>query len=920
MTLHLARNAAYATALALLPAALVAQAPGIVAGRVYDERSGAPLANAGVQIVGMTLGTMTADDGGFRIPGVRAGTVTIHVRRIGYAPRTITGLMLAEGATIEQAVALVPTAVELETQRITASVRGSVSEALDRQRSAEGVTNAVTAEEMSRSPDGDAAQAIQRVSGVTVQDGKYVSVRGLNERYTVTSLNGARIPSPEPEKKIVPLDLFPAGLLQSVTTAKTFTPDQPGDFAGASVDIQTREFPLAPMRSYSLSAGYNSAATGKSVLTAPGVGGEWAALTGSRRGVPALVREAGSFRRSYTDQEMNGFVRSFRNAWSADRANGRPNLSAGTALGGRDSLFGHGFGYIASLGYSLSTEVRRNEYRAKAAPNGSGGFAPFNAYSGETGRSSAQWGGIMNLSTLLGRTKVDVNNMYTRTSDNDARVDSGTYSPDGIDIRRTVLRYVERSAWSSQLRLERGIGDRQLVKGSITGALVTRDEPDRSELTYGYETDPVTGQRTALRWQQAYSDAARRAYAELRERDFSATADYRVELGSIERPVALKVGAYGRRTHRTSDSRAYSLIGALVDADRELPAEVIFDGRFAEGGAAFLRVNPNATTGAYAATDLIGASYAMIEARPLERVRTSLGARAEQAQMDLATATLGGTAVDTTYRHFDVLPSAVVTVMLGESQNLRFAASQTLSRPEYRERAPVKYYDVIEDDLVEGRTDLRQATIRNGDVRWEWYPSPAELVSIGVFAKRFTDPIERVYINSAGGELLSFVNAKGAASTGLEVEVRQGLGRVAESLDALAVSVNATWMRSRIDIEDGGLSSLSNPSRPMYGQAPYVINGALSWTSEGGRTTATALFNRVGRRITGVGVGGIPDSYEQPRNAVDLSLRFPLVGALAASVDAKNLLDEQFLVTSGPLTRDRYTVGRTVSLGVSWKP
>ena len=114
--------------------------------------------------------------------------------------------------------------------------------------------------------------------------------------------------------------------------------------------------------------------------------------------------------------------------------------------------------------------------------------------------------------------------------------------------------------------------------------------------------------------------------------------------------------------------------------------------------------------------------------------------------MDLATATLGGTAVDTTYRHFDVLPSAVVTVMLGESQNLRFAASQTLSRPEYRERAPVKYYDVIEDDLVEGRTDLRQATIRNGDIRWEWYPSPAELVSIGLFTKRFTDPIERVYL------------------------------------------------------------------------------------------------------------------------------------------------------------------------------
>src|SRR5690606_5125352 len=127
----------------------------------------------------------------------------------------------------------------------------------DEQRTAVGVVNAVTSEQISRSPDGDAAQAVQRVSGVTVRDGKYVFVRGLGERYTTTSLNGSRLPSPEPEKKVVPLDLFPSSLLEAITTSKTFTPDQPGDFSGGQVNLQTRSFPGSRMLQYSLGFGYN---------------------------------------------------------------------------------------------------------------------------------------------------------------------------------------------------------------------------------------------------------------------------------------------------------------------------------------------------------------------------------------------------------------------------------------------------------------------------------------------------------------------------------------------------------------------------------------------------------------------------------------------------------------------------------------
>src|SRR5215208_3602067 len=258
MTQHQPRTATSAirSALVLAFIGLAAAAPsaaaqspaaertGKLVGRVVDAESGAGISDAGVQVVGTTMGTSSGVDGRYTIANVPAGTITIQVRRIGYQPKTVTGLLLDAGQTLEQSVSLSSAALRLTATLVTASAeRGTVAEALDQQRNAAGIVTAITSEQIARSPDADAAQAVQRVSGVTVQGGRYVFVRGLGERYTTASLNGARLPSPEPERKVVPLDLFPSGLIQSVTTAKTFTPDLPGDFGGASVDIKLREFP-----------------------------------------------------------------------------------------------------------------------------------------------------------------------------------------------------------------------------------------------------------------------------------------------------------------------------------------------------------------------------------------------------------------------------------------------------------------------------------------------------------------------------------------------------------------------------------------------------------------------------------------------------------------------------------------------------
>ena len=206
---------------------------GRIVGRVVDGVTGQGLPDVGVRVDGGALGGVSGADGRFMIANVAPGAVTLVARRLGYQVKSVTGVLVTAGRPTEQNIALTAATRQLETQVVTASAeRGTVADALDAQRNAPGIVSSVTSEQIARSPDSDAAQAVQRVSGVTVQDGKYVFVRGLGERYTTTSLNGARIPSPEPERKVVPLDLFPSGLLQSVTTSKTFTPDQPGDFGG----------------------------------------------------------------------------------------------------------------------------------------------------------------------------------------------------------------------------------------------------------------------------------------------------------------------------------------------------------------------------------------------------------------------------------------------------------------------------------------------------------------------------------------------------------------------------------------------------------------------------------------------------------------------------------------------------------------
>ena len=881
--------------------------PGRITGRVLDASTGAPLVGARIGLEGLSLGALSGVGGRFSIDRVPAGEWSVRVATLGFATKTVTGVTVLPGQIALLDVALDASALAVEGFVVSAErERGTVSRSLDAQRTALGVTSAVSAEQMSRSPDSDAADAVRRVSGVTVEGGKYISVRGMGERYTTASLNGARIPSPEPERRVVPLDLFPTALLQSITTSKTFTPDQPGDFSGAQVDIRTREFPAQRQLYLSGSLTYHPDITGQTLLAAPREGRDWLAMGAASRALPP---EANGYVAASRGNDVNEVVNSFRNVWSVGEQAARPAGSLGASLGGRDEVLGKEVGYLVSGTYSAGPDVALDQRRAMAGAGGT----EFNRYDGSSGRYSVLWGGLANVSTTVGgHTRISLDNTYNRSAENEARIETGADEDTNANVRVERLQYTERSVRSNQLRAEHQISTRQRLDWALTTSGVERDEPDRSEyVTWLDPQMPI--------WFK-HEEGAVRSFGALTESSVEGAVNYEWEMGSRSRPHRIRVGGLYRATGRDATSQAFRLqpfYWSATDARWQESPEEFFDGRYAGNGDDIFVLSRDRTGGAYTARDRTRAAFVMAEAALGTRVGLVGGARVERSALVLDYQSQLGSEGTADPVYTDILPSLGLNIDLNEDRKLRISVSQTLARPEYREIAPIAYREVLGGEQMIGNPDLRRTLIRNLDVRWEWYPRYDEALSVGVFAKHFTDPIEQRFLARSGTDTRTFENAESAVNYGIEIEVMRGLGFLAAPLRPLSVHANATLMRSEVDT---GRSD--DDARPMVGQAPYVLNAGLTFSPLESALSATLLYNVVGPRIVNARASSsqVDDVVELPRPALDLSLRLPFGSGMAGKLDLKNLLDSPHEVRQGEVTRAYYRQGRSATVGVTWTP
>lgn len=914
-----------------LPTVLAAQSPGRLVGRVLDARTGEPLASVQVYVSDGSRGALTALDGRYVLRDVPAGAHEITAQLIGYGTKTVTGVVVGPGATATLDITLESRAVELEAITVTSTAqRGTTTALMTERRLAAVVSDAIGVEQISRSPDGDAAAALERVPGLTVVDGKYAYVRGLGERYSATTLNGAPLASSEPDKKVIPLDVIPSGLLQSIVTAKSYSPDQPGDHAGGLVQLRTQRFPPTRILNVRVSGGWNSEATFQERLGYGGGARDYLGFDDGTRGLPAVIpRDARVGRGNFTQAELQEMGRAFRGDWAPTQRSLPPNSSFGISFGDDYDLGGpQRFGFIASANYASDQSVRTDVVERVFAT--AGAADPEVDYTGEVADHAVTLGGLVNLTYQPApRHQLELATVYNHLANDVSRVLTGFNLDSNTDQWNSRIQFLEQTLLNTQLEGEHlfgFLGDATLRwRGGFTRA--SRYEPSTREALYR-EFDGT------FVWDD-FIQSGSVFHQDLVDDGFTGGGSVKLPFRFQGASASVSVGGSFERKDRTAYTRRFRFrpqSGGLIDSEvRTLAPNRLFGapGSFIDPSGFELQ-EATFRTDNYDAVQEIDAGYVMLDLEVLDGVRLSGGVRAERSLQTVTPKDLWETGLPpiegAELEATAILPAVNVTLALDESVNLRASASRTLARPHLRELAPFSFADYAGGYLVIGNPLLEGTRINNFDLRLEWFPEARSVLAVSGFYKRFESPIEVAVLPSS--ELLkTWVNGAGGNNYGLELELRSGLGVIASGLSDLSLNGNLTLVRS--EVSTGGTIEVYLPGtgatqlaltpedRALQGQSPYVANVGLTWAPLDG-ATATLLFNRFGERIDAVAADALEDVFESARSQLDAVVELPLRGGWKAKLAASRLVGSDVEFTQGDDLLRSYDMGRSVSFGLSW--
>ncbi|HEY8143988.1 MAG TPA: TonB-dependent receptor [Kofleriaceae bacterium] len=784
---------------------------------------------------------------------------------------------------------------------------------LEVRRRAASVSDGLSAQEMSRAPDSAASDAARRVVSVTVEEGKYVLIRGLGDRYVSTLLNGAPLPSTEPDRQAVPLDLFPTSLLANLRIDKSYSAENPASFAGGTLMIESTDYPDDRTVKLKVGSSADTVATGRDQLTYGGGSLDLLGYDDGTRALPDAVPGDRPARISETidPAAMEDIGESFPNQWTTRDRTAYPNLSLGAQVGDTVPVRRGSIGYLASVSYGHKLQVRESD-RAKIRNSG-GELEIREEMHDVRGVESAGVGALGAAGWKLGpEHQLDAIALYVHAGESSGEQLSGVSESDAMPIEATRLAFVERTMAFGQLasrhRFRRAHDLELRWQGNLSW--VGRDEPDTRDIVY---LDLGDGR-------QRYKNetgSGERFFSELGETGLGTGLDASLPLGRF----TLKSGASVQRAERDFSARRFRF--DFVGTDPSVlfdPADEIF--RPDNIGPAFRLEERTLQTDAYEASQTVVAAHGGAGAELGEDWRLFGGVRYEVSQQNLESGSrfaLGMPDAEDQVERTDqaVVPSASAVYALAEAMNLRAAYSYTLARPRFREVAPFLFTDYTRGINISGNPDLVETRIHNADLRWEWFAGQTELVAASLFYKRFREPIEAVVVSATGGDV-SFANAAAATSVGTELEARVSLARLHRSLEAFRLWSNATITRSRIELREEQIGSQTSAERPLQGQAPYVVNLGGTWA--GGATEVTALYNVVGRRIQEVGFDTLPDTYQQPSHQVDLAASQRLGGDLTLKLGAQNLLNQSLVLVQGPLEVYRMRPGVTVSAALEWAP
>ncbi len=907
---------------------------GTISGAILDVVTGDPIIDAGVELVGKKKTARTDIDGkfGFKVP---PGDYEIRVFAPGYQGARITKITVKPGQTTLADTTLAPegeAGVEVVEVVAQASKAAEATQILTRQK-ASTVQETISAEVIKTSPDSDAAEVVTRVPAVTVKDG-YIFVRGLGERYSSALLNQSRLPSPDPNRRVVPLDLFPADFLASLAIIKSYTPDLPGDFSGGLVDINLVTFPTEFEASIGIDLGANTSATFQDFETYAGGSASDYFGVDTTRGLPGIFGDKRLPATLPRDQQQR-FASALENVWSANTKTAPPNTGIDFSIGNSWGPFGVNFATLWKNEYEVQDPLVERIVLCSENCNEDATAPPILRLGDDFVYNLATFettlGGLLTAGYELGKEgRLTFRSLYNLQSQDQVYVGSGTDTND-VPLATTRLQYTQEQLAFGQLAGQHLLPGIEIDWRSAF-AYTTQDIPDSRTSSYTLEnpppvflTQPPSGTRVWFDIEETMTDSAV---------DFIVPFDTRLPFTDVwdGLPAKLKFGpAY---TYRDRSSNLRQFYYRPTNQDLSQAPEVILDPDRIEENQLTFQEN-TAPQDNFKATEEIIAGYAMFDL-PIwkDLVRLVAGVRTEYSYIDLKTYTQGKQPLDaefnttTIINNTDPLPGINLIVTPRSDMNVRASYSQTVSRPEFRELSPIQFPEPQGLRTTQGNPNLVEASVDNLDLRWEWFFSPLELVSASFFYKILDKPIEQILVPIGSTYANGFENAKDGTLWGFEVEGRKNFGFLLKDLEPLSLSLNVAYINSDVTGQDPSTVpdqpgdtprvALTTPDHPLQGQSPYVINAALQYVSEDWGT-ARLLYVTFGERIAALGADPVPNIEEKPRTQMDL-VWFNEIEIFGEPITAKfaieNMFNDRYLFKQGDIVQSRYRTG--IKFGLSF--
>ena len=909
---------------------------GKIEGKVTDAKTGQPL--TGVSVVNKVTkqGSATDVEGRYTITTDGIQKVSLVFTYNGVTQQ-IDDIEIVNGKVAVQDLALIQREKTEESVVVRApstARRETSASLLSFQKNNTALSSGLGADFIKRTPDKNTGEVLRRVSGTSIQDNKFVIVRGLSDRYNAAFINGAALPSSEPDKKAFSFDVIPSTLIDNIIINKTATPDITGEFAGGLIQIQTKDIPAKNSVTVGVSLGFNTQSVFKDFVSNDRAGSEAYGFSKGRDLQSAYPTKFQDYDKLSANDQLN-VSKAFN-----DRAYDEVNSKAGpiqqynlTLANVKKFNNGSAFGSIIGLTYRQSKLLFNSTKSVfQAGPTGQADFSYLDAQN----KYSVNAGAIANFAWSHKKSKIAFKNLFNQLLEDNYYNRTGFSNDNNQDVRLKSSVLNQRSLYAAQLEGSHGLNFKNVkLNWNLNFSLNDKSQPDLRVQTYTKSIGTNDAFSINLRGNNTnrfFSNLSDKSYG------YNASATLPFEIGNYKQ--ILKIG--GAATVRLRDFKAI-ILGFKEPTDLSLltlPYNQIFNSsNFRNDGFKFT-TDLQTPSDKYYGISALSAGYIMLDNKLAEKVRLIWGARTEYFEQFLKSNKRGTEKAQLiNSKKLDVLPSANLTISPNSKTNIRLAASRTVARPEFREIASFNFFDFEQLASTAGNDSLKRGSINNYDVRYEYYPKAGEVISLGAFYKSFTDPIE-LKLNEASGlsrRLYEFTNAEKANLFGVEAEIRKSLsflngGKEGGWLKNLYFNANASLILSKVTI--GGINPTTgakNPpvDRPLQGQSPYLINAGFQYDGAKG-TNLSLLYNKIGQRLTLVGNTTIGNFFEKPRDLIDLQISQKILknnGEVKLTVG--DVLNQQVatyenrdIKTTFNATNDKYfsrfKPGTTITVGFSY--